>query len=185
VSEPQPPPPAPGPPEVEHSRPTVRPQPRSRRWLAFFAVLAVLGLVAIIVPLVVNLRLQLTPEQIAEARQRWRDNAPASYELIYRVQTETAGQTSEDQYLVQVRDHRPVRVEVNGEKIPLHAAARRGVQGLFDEMERRLQDDRASGEHNYARATFDPTDGHPTHYVYSSRRARTRIEWDLKLTRQP
>jgi hypothetical protein len=155
-----------------------------RRWLIFFIVLALLGLAAILVPIVVNLWLQLTAEQIAEARQHWHEQAPADYDLEYLVQVETAGVKQEDEYAIAVRHGRAVLVLCNGEKLPLHAASRRGVDGLLDEMERRLAEARTSGDRSYARASFDPRDGHPTHYVHRSRRAHQRIEWTLKLTRR-
>ena len=56
---------------------------RDRSWVWFFAVLAALGIAAILIPLVYNVRQQLTPEQVAAARECWRADGPASYVLDY------------------------------------------------------------------------------------------------------
>jgi len=40
-------------------------------WLWFFLILLILASVAITIPIVYNLRLQLKPEQLEQARERW------------------------------------------------------------------------------------------------------------------
>jgi hypothetical protein len=184
---------------TEGSRGAVRGRPRGRRWVAFFIVLGLLGSAAVIVPMVYNLRLQLRPEQLAEARRLWAANGPRDYNLDYLVKTEHAGTVEEDEYMVRVRGGRVVLVASNGEVIYLAPAlagtvgpaaaflsrghpSRYGVPALFDEMEAMLRRDEAAGSRNYATAAFDPHDGHPVRYVHRVRGTHDRIEWTLKLS---
>src|SRR5688572_8738986 len=55
------------------------------RWVAVFAVLGVLGATGVTIPIVYNLNQQLKPEQLIEARRRWREQGPKDYDLTYTV----------------------------------------------------------------------------------------------------
>jgi hypothetical protein len=182
--------------------PAALPPRRSRRWIGFFVVLAVLGATAAVVPLVYNWMIQLRPEQLADARKRWEENAPADYDLEYLVerkqQTETEPEKSE--YLVEVRDGRVVLVMDTGEVLYLdpslavvagpsvlalssEAANNYGVPALFDEIEAALRRDEKEGRKNYTQAQFDPKDGHPLYYIRSVRGTKERVEWHVKFKR--
>lgn len=173
---------------------------RSRRWIAFFVVLGVLSTLAIVVPLVYNLSIQLRPEQLAEARRRWQENAPANYDLKYLVETKHASaiEPEKREYLVQVRDSRVVFVADTGEVLYLDPslaigagpsvlaltsenARNYGVPALFDEIEAALRRDEMEGRKNYTQAQFDGKDGHPLHYIHSVRGTKERVEWFVKL----
>jgi hypothetical protein len=173
---------------------------RPRRWMAFFGILAVLASVAIVVPLVYNLSIQLRPEQLAEARQRWQAEAPLNYDLEYLVRTTRADHGEERAYLVQVREGRVVLVVSNSDLFyldPSLAGAaglgvlalsspnpnQYGVPALFDVIETTLHKDESTGQHNFATAQFDPNDGHPFHYVHRIRGTKERVEWTIKMTR--
>ena len=80
------------------------PKGRWRTYVWYFLALAVLSAAAVIIPIIANLQQQLTPEQLSEARGRWKDNGPRSYDLRYleRIDSEEAG----DEYQVKVRDGR-------------------------------------------------------------------------------
>ena len=73
------------------SVPVIAGQRRWRRWVPFFLVLVALGAVAVVVPIVYNLRLQLRPEQLEQARQRWREQGPPDYDLSCERKTTEAG----------------------------------------------------------------------------------------------
>jgi hypothetical protein len=184
--------------------PATLPPRRSRRWIGFFVVLAVLGVTAMIAPLVFNWRIQLRPEQLADARKRWQENAPANYDLEYLVELkqETEAEPEKSEYLVQVRAGRVVLVMDTGEVLYLDPslaiiagpsvlalssedASKYGVPALFDEIEAALRQDEKEGRKNYAQAQFDPEDGHPLHYVRSVRGTKERVEWHVKLKRVP
>src|SRR4051812_42072408 len=157
---------------VANSRPV---RPRPRRWIAFFVVLGALALVAIVVPLVYNLSLQLRPEELAQARARWQAHGPRDYDLRYSVKVDR--DPAADEYLVRVRRGQVVLVGCNGEVLLLNPAAglaaglparalpsedarNYGVEVLFRQMESLLAKDTAEGKRNYATADFDPIDGH-------------------------
>lgn len=176
------------------------PRRRPRRWIGVFVALALLGAAAVVVPIVYNLSIQLRPEQLADARRRWAENAPADYDLDYLVKTTTAEGEQEEPYRVEVRGGRVVCVAVNGELLGIDAALavvagpglpvltseeaeHYGVVALFDEIEAALRRDAAGGRGDFATASFDPKDGHPFHYVHRVRGRRDRIEWTIKLTR--
>lgn len=168
---------------------TSSPPRRRRRWIGFFVVLAAAGAIAIVVPIVYNLSIQLRPEQLAEARRLWRENGPADYDLAYLVQSSGADGEEQIEYHVKVRGGQTVYVEANGEFLGVEMTAkvadRYGVPAMFDEIEARLQRDAASGRRNFATAQFDPKDGHPFHYVHRVGGTKERVEWNIKMTRPP
>ncbi|HEY7327360.1 MAG TPA: hypothetical protein VH592_06970 [Gemmataceae bacterium] len=172
---------------------------RSRLWIVFFVALAVMVLFAMLVPIVYNLSIQLRPEQVAEAQQRWLDNTPANYDLEYLVRTMNGDQEEESTYLVQVRGGQVVLAVCNRDLVyvdpslaliaGLSALAlssenprQFGVPALFDEIEARLHEDESAGRRNFATAQFDPKDGHPFHYVRRVAGTKERVEWNVKLT---
>ena len=177
-------------------------RPRSRRWIWFFLVLALLSALAIVVPIVYNLGIQLHPEQLAEARRRWQDNAPADYDLAYLVKRTERDNPSptEQEYFVQVRAGQVVFVVEDGEVVYLDPglaavtgpvflalssaeAKRFGVPALFEEIEAMLSCEASRRRRDFATAQFDPRDGHPYHFVFRVRGTSERLEWNIKLTR--
>jgi hypothetical protein len=171
-------------------------RPRSSLW--FFLVLAVLSAAGIVVPIVYNLSIQLHPEQLAEARERWQRHGASNYDLEYLVKTSHAGQEENYEYLVEVRAGRVVLIADQREVLyvdpsllgfagPWLAALssedprRYGVPALFDEIEAALERDQTTDHRNYATASFDPNDGHPTHYVHRVSGTKERVEWVVKL----
>jgi hypothetical protein len=178
------------------------PPRRSRRWIGFFLLLAALSAGAIVVPLVYNLSIQLRPEQLAEARRRWAENAPADYDLEYLIRTTHAGQDEEGQYRVRVRGGRVVLVVDNGEVVYFDSSLafvagpgvlvmstadveHYGVEALFAQIETALRLGESAGRRDFATAQFDPKDGHAFHYVHRVRGTKERVEWNVKMTRNP
>jgi hypothetical protein len=177
--------------------------PRSRRWMIFFLVLAALAVTALVVPIVYNLSIQLRPEQLTDAQQRWRDNAPADYDLEYLVKSQDeSGEARESAYLVQVRAGRVVFIMEGDEVVYLDPALAAvlgpaalalssvdprdyGVPALLDQIEAALRQDESSPRRDFAKADFDPRDGHPYHYVHRVRGTKKRVEWFVKLRRLP
>ncbi len=174
---------------------------RSRRWIGFFVALAGLAVIAISVPIVYNLSIQLRPEQLAEARQRWNETDLPNYDLEYLVKTTQSNLEEERAYLVEVRGGQVILVVCNrdvvylapwlalisGPGAPALASEdprQFGVPALFDEMEAAFRRDESSGQRNFATAQFDPKDGHPFHYVHRVRGTKERVEWNIKLTRR-
>ena len=179
--------------------PAARRSRRSRRWIGFFVILSGLAVVAIVVPIVFNLSIQLRPEQLAVARQRWQENTPLNYDLEYLIKTTQRDREDESSYLVQVRSGRVVLVLCNddlayldpslalvaGLGVPALSSENPrqfAVLALFDKIEAALRQDEMSGRRNFATAQFDPKDGHPFHYVHRIRGTKERVEWNIKIS---
>jgi hypothetical protein len=172
---------------------------RPRRWVGFFVLLAAVAAAAAVVPVVYNLRLQLTAEQVAQARARWRERAPRDYDLRCTEKLLRGGDEEKNEYVVLVRGGAAVALGVNGELLRLDGAGAAlgpaaralpgdagepvGVEALFDRMEASLRRDAAEGRRAYATATFDPHDGHPLRYVRRVRATGERVEWNCTLAR--
>lgn len=177
-------------------------RPRSRRWLGFFLVLAVLAGTAIVVPIAYNLSIQLRPEQLADARHRWETTHPANYDLEYLVKSKRGEEETEDPYFVAIRSGRVLLAIRSGDALYIDPSLSViagsgisalssedpryfGVPALFDEIEAMLRRDEAAGRRNFATAKFDEQDGHPYHYVHRARDRKERVEWNIKMTRVP
>ncbi len=154
---------------------------RPRTYVWFFLALAVLSVIAIIVPIVVNLSQQLTPEQLAEAKARWEKNGPADYELTYfeRIDSEDVPAYYEARVrkgeLVRLSVKEPERGtrEINLERLSPERRRSYTVAGLFEQMEEHQESDRR----NFATARFDPTLGYPLRYIRRIRGTKSRLEW--------
>lgn len=170
---------------------------RPRLWVAFFVLLAVIAAAAAVVPVVYNLRLQLTPEQVAAARALWRERAPHDYDLRCTEKLLREGVEEQGEHVLLVRGGEVVALGANGELLRLEGggpavglAARAlpgdagepvGIEPLFDRIEAALRQDAAEGRRTYATATFDRHDGHPMRYVRRVRATGERTEWNCTL----
>ena len=159
--------------------------PRTRRFIWYFLALALLGAIAIALPIIANLRQQITLEQVAEARERWQKYGPASYDLHYleRIDNDEIG----DVYEVKVRAGEVVSLRVNSHLKPVEEmkAEARGlftVPGLFQQIEDHLSEEKDGKRRNFATAYFDPELGFPVHYIRRVRGSRSRLEWNVRLT---
>jgi hypothetical protein len=175
-----------------------------RRYVWFFAVLALCGTAAVTIPIVYNLRLQLKPEQLAEARERWQTNGPRDYDLSFIVQSGREGEADEYHAIIRggqvhwvvqpdsvaaSHEQRVVLGMAVGPSLP--AWCGRGlseeelrawsVAGIFDKIAQGLAENAAAGGRNYATASFDPVDGHPIHYVRRVKATGERLELTIKL----
>jgi hypothetical protein len=155
---------------------------RPRAWVWFFVALAVMSAAAVILPIVYNVSIQLRPEQLAAARERWKANGPRDYDLQYQEKITENGVQTESNWLVQVRDGKATAVTCDGRELPAAEYPNLTVEGQFAEIERGLQLDLAEGaRRNYATAAFDLRDGHPTHYVRRVHGSGDRLEWNVNL----
>jgi hypothetical protein len=170
-----------------------------RSWLWFFGTVLVLAAAAIIIPIVYNLRLQLTPEQLGHARALWRERGTPNYDLDYSERRDRDPEP--DEIWVKVRGGKVVAMAINGERVrfddvsglvlgpvtrnlPYRDLSPYTVDGLLDQIEARLKQDESSpGRRNYATASFDSRDGHPVRYVHRNMTTKKRLEWQIKLTR--
>lgn len=156
-----------------------------RSYVWYFLALAVLGAAAVIIPIIANIMQQLTPDKFAEARARWKQQGPASYDLRYieRIDSDEAG----DEYQVKVRDGEVVSLRVNGHLKALEAMTAQQrqkytVPRMFDQIEEHLVEEKDGQQRNFATAHFDSELGYPMHYIRRVRGSRSRLEWMIKVT---
>lgn len=169
--------------------------PRQRwRYLAFFGLLACLAVAGVTLPIVYNLGQQLKPEQLEQARARWRDNGPADYDLTYSVAYDRSRLA--ERHLVLVRGGKVAFASCEGEVVSLSPALSamvglplggtgegraRDVPALFAHIEAMLKEEEAAGRRNFLVAVFDPREGYPRRFIRRVRGTKTREEWDVRL----
>jgi hypothetical protein len=176
----------------------------NRSWVWFFLLLAAAGAGAVVVPIVYNLRQQLRPEQLADARARWEKAGPLDYDLVWEAKQDRDPRPTE--YHVIVRGGHVCAVSENGhltladesaaplggavgptlaalERVPRHELTGYTVEAQFREMEENLKKSAESGGKDFATASFDSRDGHPIHYIYRVKRSSQRLEWNIRLVR--
>jgi hypothetical protein len=158
------------------------------RWRVFvwyFIALAALSAAAVIIPIVVNLNQQLTPEQLAEARANWTRNGPASYDLHYEERIDS--EEIPNEYIVKVREGEVVSLRINGQLKALEAMTpqqrhKYTVPGLFEQIDEYLQEMKDGRRRNFAVAHFAPELGYPMHYIRRVRGSRSRLEWTIAVS---
>jgi hypothetical protein len=129
------------------------PPKKNHRWIWFFVVVLVLAIAASVVLVAFNLQQQLRPEQLAAARALWKEKGPRDYTLSYYMQV---NDRNEDRYDVQVRSGRVVESFYNGKPEPPERFPYRGMEGLFDIVERNMEKDSAPNRPKvFVRAIFD------------------------------
>jgi hypothetical protein len=165
-----------------------------RRWIAFFALLAVLVGTAVTLPILYNLGLQLRPEQLDAARQAWREQGPADYDLTFTVtyDRERLG----ERHIVLVRGGKVVFASCEGEVLAMAPALGAGVgaplggvntgeardvPALFDHVEALLKKEGVARWRNFLVVNFDRREGYPRRIIWRVRRSSTREEWDVRL----
>lgn len=177
------------PPASDLHRPT-----RSRGWLAFFAVLIVLGVAGVMWPLVYNLGQQLKGGDLEQARASWNASGRTDYDLTFSIRYD--GDQIAERHIVLVRDGKAAFASCEGEVV--HAApalgALLGLSGFDGERQRPrdmpaifhhignlLKDQDESEGKNFLVAVFDPRDGYPRRFVWRVRRSSKREEWLIRL----
>jgi hypothetical protein len=160
--------------------------------MAYVALLVLLSAVAAIAPIVYNLRQQLRPEQLEEARERWRVHGPSDYDLTFAIRYDR--ETIPQRHFVFVRGGKVVFASCEGEIVTLSPASGaavglpaggmgkqpgQDVPAILDHVEDLMHEPGA--ERNLLVASFDAKDGHPRRIIRRVRRSSTREEWSLRL----
>ncbi len=166
---------------------------RSPGWIWFFVVLFLLAGGATAILWIYNLRQQLTPEELAAARQLWKKNRPRNYRLTYTKEGNIAGT-----FVVTVRNGEVKSVVMKQEvtengstktvTIPLEKRFYKSsdMDGLFNDLKRflELKRDPEAGR-PFLTAKFDPDDGHINGFIYSNSKTGQRIKVVAELDRLP
>lgn len=154
---------------------------RNKNWIWVFTVLGILGAIVVVLPIVYNLSLQLTPEMLAEARAKWQQHGPDSYDLEYSIRVDD--QQHPDVYKVKVRDRAITEAICNDKPLSPTDPAAQTVPDLFNIIESGLQQDQKPDQRrNYAIAYFEKRMGFPIRYIRRIRGSRSRLEINTKLT---
>jgi hypothetical protein len=157
------------------------PARRNRRWLWFFVAVFVLTVAAIVILVRFNLALQLKPETLEAAWNRWKEKGPASYVLVYT--KDLPGQDTET-YEVRVEHGRTVFAALNGRPMEARLFPRYGMNALFDDLDAFLKLARKPGApRTYLVASFDPADGHVERYIRSVTGRREGFEINVRRER--
>src|SRR5262245_54080195 len=153
----------------------------NRNWIIVFVAFALLGVAAIAINWAYNAGQPLNEAKLQAARESWRRNRPANYDLkiirsmAYMSSDGTSG-TTVDRMDLQVRGGRVVSFLLNGRE-PEPLLDRDGkrlveeerrqresydIEGWFDAMQEFMEVDQRQGNRSFLRASFDKQDGHVT-----------------------
>lgn len=167
-------------------------RPKNRVWLWFIAlvVAASVGLAGFVIWF--NMRLQLKPEQVAAAIERWKENGPADYVLNVTKQIGTGEQAHTDKLVVTVRDRKVIDVRLNGEPLrnqetderypPGHARLQwYSMDRMLGDVEIFLDRDAKAKAKNYNVAVFDAKTGALLRFVRREMGTQNRIEEDVRV----
>lgn len=172
---------------TETSTPPVMARRKSRSWMWFFGVLALLGTTAVSLEIWYNLRQQLTREQIEQAQRLWKENDPGDYDFSYTIQRQgpSEGDTVDPLKAADGQPH-AIQVRVRGGEVqtvscddkllPPNNAAWTVAQLLEAMAAQKDADDQPGGPRVFTVAMFSRKDGHPLRYVRSVRQTRERVE---------
>jgi Family of unknown function (DUF6174) len=167
------------------------PRKKNRLWVWYFVfvVIASVGLAGFMI--VFNLRLQLKPEQLAAAQQRWKEQGPADYLMTY---TKKLGDSAHvDTFVVKVRARKVVEVRMNGEPlrdsegVPIvdERLQYHSMDRLLRDIERFLELDAKAGKKNYNVADLDEKTGALRRYVRSVRDPPEHVVEDVSVEPLP
>lgn len=156
----------------------MNPPRRSRTWVWYFLILAVLAALSVAILIRYNRGQQLTRQQLDAARALWREKGPSDYDLDYTKTT-----TATERFRVQVRRGKVVSALRDGQPMEERLYIFYDMPGLFDALEGFLEEDARPGSSaTYMVATFDPADGHLVRLVRRVMRTSERLEIRVTLT---
>lgn len=159
-----------------------------RKWIWVFVVLAVLGILAVAINFGYNIRQQLTPAQLHEARQRWEQHGPADYDLRVQIRRHTsdAGDPAiVDNYVLQVRDRQVVHATINDGPLEPQKYEYYDMPGLYDSIDEFLRRDQRDGRReSFMVAKFDRRDGRLMKFIRRVRNSNERQEIIVALERR-
>jgi hypothetical protein len=180
------------------------PKSKNRTWIVFFLMLTFLAGLGIGVPLYYNLSIQLTAQQVADAKELWRSTGPADYDLQYMTKIDDDDPV---EHRVAVRSGRVLWVSSRNRVVlsqELHDALgpvlgcplsfcyqglapaddltkQHSIDAFFALIESKMRDNVAVGGKNYATATFDLKYGYPLRYIHRVRGSHDRVELNVRL----
>jgi hypothetical protein len=143
-------------------------------WIVYFALLIIASIGVAVGMIYFNRMIQLTPEQVTEARALWKEKAPRDYKLLFikRINDDPKPIT----FAITVKDSKVIHARKDG--IAIESDGAPSMDGMFGEVERLLQVDREPGAKKvYTIARFDGKTGALLHFVHNG---PERIQIDVK-----
>lgn len=139
---------------------------KNATWIWFFTFLVIASVSVAGFMIWFNLHIQLKPEQLESAMQRWKEHGPRDYRLII---TKKINKNEPEHFEVTVRDHRVIEVRLNGQRLrneanepypPGHERLQwYTMHHLQREIEVLLDRDAKDGKKNFNVADFDNQNG--------------------------
>jgi hypothetical protein len=170
--------------------PPPSPVKRNYGWLYFFIFVTVASVSVMIFMIWFNLRIQLKPEQLDEAHERWKANGPKNYDMVCKKRLNDNGK--EDKFEVEVRGGLVKRVRMNGSELEKETGAEtdpriyHSMDQVYRDITRFMDLDTKPGATRvYVIANFDPDTGAVRHYVRRVMGTRQRIEMTITLKTVP
>jgi len=161
---------------------------KNSTWIWFFAFLAAASVGVAGFMIWFNSRMQLKPEELEAAMERWRTHGPGDYRLIV---TKHVNDNEPDRYEVTVRARRVIEVRLNGQRLrdesnepypPGHERLQwYTMHHLLREIEVFLDRDAKEGRRNFNVADFDEETGALRRYVRRVMGTSRRVEETVQL----
>jgi hypothetical protein len=152
---------------------------KSRTWVWFFVVLAVLAVTAIGVSAYYNSQQRVTAERLQAARALWDANGPRDYDLTLTKQGGATGR-----FRVYVRNGKVVLATMDGRPVEARLYNTLDMPALFDDIQTFLEiDSKPNSPRTFTRGVFDPADGHVVQYVRRVTASQQRVQIDVELKR--
>ena len=150
-------------------------------WLWFFVILVLLTVLATVILVRFNLWQQLQPDQLARARQLWKEKGPHSYRLVYSKKiTEESRESRTEDYDVEVRDGVVAQIKVNGRLEPANRHPSHTMDDLLNLVAANLERDQDKGRpRTYTRALFQGDNGGLRWYVRRVMGSKERVEIEV------
>jgi hypothetical protein len=158
---------------------------KNRAWLWLFLLLFVASVVVAVTMIRFNLGLQLTAEDLAAARARWKEKGPRDYRMVYTKQL--GDDPRKDRFVVEVRGGQVRSVIMNqttyldADKLGYHSMDR-----LFYDITLSMEQDEKERRKVYVRAAFNPVTGAIQEYIRRVTGKRERVQLQvLELEQMP
>lgn len=151
---------------------------RNAGWALYFGIVFALAIVATGTLIAFNVKQQLTTEQFEAAHKKWQEKGPKNYVMVYR--TLKNDEQNPDHFVVKVRNGKTYEVLANGLPLPEDRFAYYGMNRLYDDIERFMEQD---GEKDrpkvFTRGLFDQQ-GAIRWYVRRVMGSRERVEINVE-----
>jgi len=165
---------------------TSPPRPKNYGWIYFFVFITIASVGMAGFMIWYNLRLQLKPEQLAEAKQLWAEKGPKSYDMVYTKQLNADSRA--DKFEVKVRAGKVEEVRMNGQPLVKNPDEERdprihhSMDRLFVDIEKFMDIDQKPGAPKvFVTAIFEPEDGTLRRYIRRVSGTTQRIEMHIVL----